>query len=240
MKYELNPDYHDKQSFLLHIDQTFQEATDSIHKARNEIKIIDNFVVKSFKIPHIINKIAYSFFRPSKAKRAYHNALKISSFTPKPLGYCEFYRFGLLRESYFIAAHFAYDFTIREVLDDKNFQDREQILIAFADFTYQLHQAGILHKDYSPGNILIKKEHTHYIFQIVDINRLVFGTLSTQKALENFTRIFADKEDLKTILYAYATLAKLPQEESYQRALIPNQKHRQKLLKKWAKKEKQR
>ena len=85
MKYELNPDYHDKKSFLLHIDKTFQEATDSIHKARNEIKIIDDFVVKSFKIPHIINKIAYTFFRPSKAKRAYHNALKISSFTPQAL-----------------------------------------------------------------------------------------------------------------------------------------------------------
>ena len=68
MRYKLHSDFSDKKSFLLDIENHFNTSSNSIHKARNEIKIIDEFVVKSFKIPHIINKIAYTFFRDSKAK----------------------------------------------------------------------------------------------------------------------------------------------------------------------------
>lgn len=236
MRYKLNPFYSKKESFLLNIDTIFNDSDNSIHKARNEIKIIDDFVVKSFKIPHIINQIAYSFFRPSKAKRAYENGLKIEGFTPRPLGYCEFYSFGLLKKSYLISENFKYDFTIRDVLDDKDFENREKIFKEFAKFTYKLHQAGILHKDYSPGNILIKKYKDSYIFQIVDINRMIFTDISTKMALKNFSRIFATKDDLKTIIYQYAKFANLDPKNSFKIALISNQKHKNKVLKKWARK----
>ena len=236
MRFKLHPDYHDKKALLLQIKEHFQASHTSIHKARNEIKIVDGFVVKAFKVPHIINRFAYAYVRDSKAKKSYENALKIPKFTPKPLGYIEFFKQGLLHESYFISEKFAYDFTIREPLEDKNFPDRESIFKQLAHFSYDLHQARILHKDYSPGNILIKKSTQGYIFKIVDINRMKFVTLTRKQRLENFTKLFAKEDDLKTILYAYAKLANLPQEEAFQTALIPSQKHREKLLKKWKRK----
>ena len=236
MRFKLHPSFSDKHSFLLNIEEHFLKSDASIHKARNEIKIIDGFVVKAFKIPHIINKFAYAYLRDSKAKKSYLNALKIAQFTPKPLGYIEFFSFGLLEKSYFISEKFDYDFTIREPLEDTNFTDRESIFKALAQFTYDLHQEGILHKDYSPGNILIKKTSIGYDFKIVDINRMKFITLTRKKRLSNFTKLFAEDEDLKTIVYAYATLVNFSQEEAYQEALLPSQKHRKALLKKWAKK----
>ena len=143
MRYKLHVDFSDKKDFLLEIEKHFNTSRHSIHKARNEIKIIDGFVVKYFKIPHIINRFAYTFLRDSKAKKSYLNALKIAAFTPKPLGYIEFFSFGLLEKSYFISEHFEYDFTIKKVLDDTFLENRETILNAFVSFSYDLHQHDI-------------------------------------------------------------------------------------------------
>jgi len=149
------------KELLTQVRDYFEAAENTVHKARNEIKIIPyqdaSLVVKSFKIPHFINKIVYTFFRDSKAKKSYANRLKIINFVPKPIGYIEFTKFGLLYDSYFVSEEFKYDFTIREPLLDVNFIDKEEILKAFALFTYTLHEQNIFHLDYSPGNILIKK-----------------------------------------------------------------------------------
>jgi len=142
---------------LQDIRSYFKKSEQSIHKARNEIKILDydseQLVVKSFKIPNFFNKIVYTFFRSTKAEKSYNNSVKIIKFVPKPIGYIEFKSFGLLHDSYFISKIFDYNFTIREVLLDKNFEDRVNIFKLFAKFTLELHEDGILHKDYSPGNI---------------------------------------------------------------------------------------
>ncbi|PLY14331.1 hypothetical protein [Sulfurimonas xiamenensis] len=218
--------------FLKNIKSHFDSASSSIHKARNEIKIIDfngeSLVVKSFKIPNIINKIVYTFFRDSKAKKSYQNSLKIVDFVPKPIGYIEFYRFGLLSESYFVSENFKYDFTIREVLKDSNFQEREFIFKEFAAFTFRLHENGILHLDFSPGNILIKKENGGYIFKIVDINRMQFKTLDLNSRLKNFSMLWAKNDDLAIIIKEYAKLVKNDANSCITTALKYSQAHKDK------------
>jgi serine/threonine protein kinase len=204
MKYKINPLYKDKlEKFFLDIKCSFYENNNSIHKARNELKIIAysgiDMVVKSFKVPNFINSIVYSFFRDSKAKKSYEYALKIGDFTPIPIGYIEFYSAKLFKESYFISEKFSYDFTIREPLLDQNFEDREAILRAFATFSYKLHEAGIFHDDYSPGNILIKKNGEDYEFKIVDINRMKFFTFSASDRAKNFAKLWAKDEDLRIV-----------------------------------------
>lgn len=211
MYYKLNPKYISIfKDFLLNIKILFSQNTQSIHKARNEIKILEyadkNIVVKSFKVPHFINKIAYGFLRDSKAKKSYENSIKIIEFVPEPIGYIEFKKFGLLFESYFVSKQFEYDFTIREPLLDHDFEDKEAIFEQFALFTYALHQKCILHLDYSPGNILIKKENNGYTFKIVDINRMQFRRLSLDDKLKNFSQLWAKDEDLKIMIKSYATL----------------------------------
>ncbi len=228
MPYDLHPHYHDKKEFLLHIDRYFNTQGHSIHKARNEIKVIDDFVIKSFKIPHFINKIAYTFFRDSKAKKSFYNSLKISDFTPIPIGYIEYRRFGLISHSYYISENFTNDFTMRAPLTDTSFEDRERIFKEFAHFTYLLHKEGIKHLDYSPGNILIQKREHGYLFKIVDVNRMEFKTLSPKERLENFSKLWAQDEDLKIIIEAYAKHLDMPAKEANDIALKASKKHKDK------------
>ncbi len=196
--------------FTINIKSYFDKNSNTIHKARNELKIIHfnkiDVVVKSFKIPNIIRKVIYTYFRDSKAKKSYMYSLKIKNFTPKPISYIEFYKFGLLKQSYFISERFHYDFTIREPLLNFNFDDREGILRAFARFTKDLHSNNILHKDYSPGNILIKKIDGKYIFKIVDINRMEFKKLPLDERLKNFAKLWLLDEDLAIIVKEYVFL----------------------------------
>ena len=59
-------------------------------------------------------------------------------------------------------------------------------MTAFAEFTARLHEAGILHLDYSPGNILYDKIGEEYHFSLVDINRMHFGEVDIKKGCANF------------------------------------------------------
>ena len=211
MKYKINPIYETEfKDFLINIQQYFKNNTNSIHKARNELKIISynntQTIVKSFKVPNLLRRIFYTYFRDTKAKKSYDNSIKIGNFTPDPIGYIEFYENNLLAESYFVAKKFDYDFTIKEPIVNQELVDRANIFREFARFTYELHQHNIYHNDYSPGNILIKREEMNYTFKVVDINRMKFKELSLDERLKNFAKLWLRDEDLESIVKAYAQL----------------------------------
>jgi len=205
--YKINTSHKNFKNFILNIKQNFSNNSDTIHKARNELKIIKyndvETVVKAFKIPNIINQVAYSFFRDSKAKKSYDYSVMIKDFTPTPIAYIEFYSFGLLKDSYFVSERFNYDFTIREPLLDKSFPNKDEVFKAFARFTLELHNNNIFHNDYSPGNILIKKIEGEYIFKIVDINRMKFFNLSQEDRAKNFSKLWASDEILTVMATEY-------------------------------------
>lgn len=221
------------EPLLKNIRDYFRNSDDSIHKARNEIKVINfenrELIIKSFKIPNIINKIVYSFFKDSKAKKSYDNSLRIIDFVPKPIGFIEFTKSGLIDESYFVSEKFDYDFTIREPLLDSDFLDREAILKDFAKFTFELHENCIFHLDYSPGNILIKKEGGVYLFKIVDINRMQFKTLTLDERLKNFSKLWAKDDDLRIITNEYAKLMRMNIEHCTEAALKYSQTHKNRI-----------
>jgi len=228
VRYEAVEGYRE---FIKDIDTYFNSTqSKTIFKERNEVKVVTyrdkNIIFKSFRIPYLLNRVAYSLLRDSKAKKSYEYSLKIGEFAPKPLGYVEVYRFGLLAESYFVSEHFKYDFTIREPLLDSSFQNQVDIFRAFARFTFDLHENGILHKDYSPGNILIKKEGDGYIFKIVDVNRMEFKQLSLNERLENFKMLWAKDEYMAIIIREYARLAGADEEYCIQRAIYYSQKQK--------------
>lgn len=233
MQYKLNSGFENFESFVKNIQTYFKQNNETIHKARNELKILNynetSVVVKSFKVPHFINKIVYTFFKDSKAKKSYDYSIKIGDFTPKPIAYMVFYKFGLIAESYFISEEFKYDFTIREPLLNDNFEDKEKIFQQFAKFTYELHEAGIFHQDYSPGNILVKKEQNEYIFKIVDINRMQFISMSLDERLKNFCKLWAKDKDLEIIAKEYAKCVKEDETYCVQTALKFSQNHKNKI-----------
>ena len=212
-KFELNKQYDNTKDFLLNIKKYFKENTQTIHKARNELKIIEykdiKTVVKAFKIPNRINQIVYAYFRDSKAKKSYANGIKLRSLglnTPEPIGYIEFYKNFLFKESFFISEKYDYDFTIREPLRNKELENREEIIKQFVKFTYNLHKNNVYHKDFSAGNTLVSVEDNTYEFSVVDINRMEFKKVDLELGLDNFAKLWLDDEDIILIASTYAEL----------------------------------
>ena len=222
-KLVVNDSFKHFKSFLENIKEHFAISKNSIHKARNEIKVINqndvDLVVKSFKIPSFLNRVIYTFFRSSKAKKSYDYAIKIAAFTPKPIGYIEFYENTLLANSYFVSEKFDYSFTIRESLLDANFPNKEKIFKDFAKFSHSLHENEIYHLDFSPGNILIKEQNGEYIFKIVDINRMKFRPLCNELRMKNFSKLWAKDEDLKIIIKALSYSHSLKARKNFKKRL---------------------
>jgi len=216
-------EYPQKYAFLSpsfeQMKTIFARDAHNIHKARNELKIIDmngiSTVVKSFKTPHLLNRIIYTFFRKSKAQKSYVHALRLQELnisTPEPIACIEYFETGLLKESFFISERFEYDFTIRTPLLEP-LTDREAIFTAFAAYTYDLHTKGVWHLDYSPGNILVQRSDNGYLFSIVDINRMEFRSITGFEGCENFNKLWASDDELVVMGREYARLAGLDEQE---------------------------
>lgn len=215
MKIRLNPKYPELKPMAEHIERQFQGSSKILHNKRNEIRIIpfagENYVVKAFRKPNFINRFAYRHFRLSKAERSYEYSLKIGeSLCPAPIAFIEEQKYLQLYKSYYISKLFDFDFEIRAVLTDMDFKNRELILQKFSEFTFHLHERQILHRDYSPGNILVKKSAENYIFKVVDVNRMQFKTLTLEDRLGSFVRLAKDEKTMEIIIDRYATYANKP------------------------------
>jgi len=234
----LNPKYESCRGFCEAIDTHFDRHHESIHKARNEIKKIAcdgySFVVKSFKVPGFTNRLVYTYLRTSKAQKSYDNALRLQSLginTPEPVAVIRELT-PTLHKSYFISIAFEYEFTIREPLLNPDFEDREHLFGSFARFTADLHKKGVLHMDYSPGNILIKKTTDGFDFSIVDINRMHFKPVGFRSGCKNFSKLWADRDVLELIAREYANVLGYDIVETTKTIVDFDRKHKEfKLLK---------
>lgn len=234
-KLELNPVYKNFKNILLDIKSIFLEHSNTIHLARNELKVIRveeiDTVVKAFRVPNLLNQFVYAYIRKSKAYKAFHNAQKLHDLgvaTPEAIGYIEFFRFGLLKESFFISKKFDYDFTIAHIRDDQP-SYKENVLQDFAKFTYEIHKKGVWHVDYSGGNILVKKNDAGYEFSLVDINRMKFRSINGYEGLENFNKLWFNEEDLTTIAKTYAKTAGLDEQRAIDEILMHDRKLKNKV-----------
>ncbi|MEA1916040.1 MAG: lipopolysaccharide kinase InaA family protein [Campylobacterota bacterium] len=225
------------------VENYFNKSDATVHKARNELKCANiegiDVVIKSFKVPHFFNRIIYTYFRKSKAYKSFHNAVKLRQVgvnTPEPIAFLEFKKPTLLEKSYFISREFKYDFTIREALLHQ-IDDYKEVLREFAKFTYYIHEQNIWHKDYSPGNILIKRhEDGGYEFSLVDINRMEFVKIAQYDGLENFNKLWADEDDMRIMAKEYALLANLDEKKAIEIAIKHDRANKRvKNFKKWLK-----
>ena len=174
--------------------------------------------VKSFRIPHFFNSIVYAFFRSSKANRSYNYAIKLIDLgvnTPSPICYCEVKNNFLLKTSFYISEQIDFDFQISEVINNRNFPNRINILNAFVRFTLNLHENGINFLDHSQGNTLVKLDNNKPIFYLVDLNRMRFEKMNFKMRIMNFRRLTNDKEVINIISSEYAKLSNRSKEEVF-------------------------
>jgi serine/threonine protein kinase len=121
-------------------------------------------------------------------------------------------------------------FPLRDVLLDPCRADREDILLAFGRFTCTLHDLGVLHRDYSPGNILVvtSDDPGQYRFELVDLNRMSFGALSLQQRMHNLRLLWAGDDDLQVVVRGYAEVFGQPTNTLLKAALRASQIHKAK------------
>lgn len=219
MKMILNPAYPQLEPFVNNIETHFQQSSEILYDQRNQIRLVsyegERYVVKSFRVPHRFNRFVYRYLRASKARRSFEYSMKMGKkFSPEPIAYIEEYSNTLLTKSYYICKYYDHDFTIRPVLLDADFDSktRQRVLQAFAEFTYDLHENDIYHRDYSYGNILIRESDHSCQFNIIDVNRMVFKRLTFDERMKNFARLQAQDDQMEIIITRYAQVSGEPAE----------------------------
>ncbi len=186
---------------------------------RNKIKLFEvegkTINVKSFKIPNIINKIAYKYLRKSKANRSFEFAttlLKIGIGSPQPIAYFENYNWLGLQQSYYVCEHLNCNLTFRELVEIPNYPEHAIILQQFMHFCFELHEKGVEFLDHSPGNTLIVQTAPgNYQFYLVDLNRMLFHEeMSFEMRMKNMSRLTPkpDMVEQMSVFYAEKYLEK--------------------------------
>ena len=183
--------YAHLKAFIESIPERMEHEGETIHNGRNLIKVMQTpdgltVNVKRYHAPHFLNAIIYSTsLRTPKGQRAYeYPSILLSKGveTPEAVAYIENRVMGILKESYFISLQCPY-----------------------ARFTAHMHEEQLLHRDYSPGNILWQKDDKgEYHFSVVDINRMYFGEVTMKAGCANFARLWGSKKFFKRIAEIYA------------------------------------
>jgi len=219
MKIEINPHYNQFQTFIRQVPSIFDREGELVYTARNQLKKFDvsgcQIIVKRYKIPHLINRIAYTFIRRPKAQRAYEYALELlrrDVQSPAPIAYILEYKGGLLTYSYFLSVFEGEYADIRDLMLDH--QQDDALLKELAEYIAYFHDKGVLHLDMSPGNILYKKQaEGQTLFTLIDINRMQFpGDVTEDMRYKSFKRLSPKEFVLTKLARYYAHAAGLNEE----------------------------
>ncbi|RNC84894.1 MAG: Kdo domain containing protein [Winogradskyella sp.] len=188
--------------------QVFVDGDRNVIKTKQIEGVVVN--VKSFRVPNVVNKIAYRFFRKSKAQRSFEYAQYLEQHdigTPKPFGYFENKDIATFKESFYASEHLEVDLTYRDLTFDFNYPNWEAILRAFTRFTYSLHQKDIHFLDHSPGNTLIELNDGDYKFYLVDLNRMKFGPMDFSTRMKNLSKLTIHESMVKIMSNEYAKVS---------------------------------
>lgn len=204
--------YADTAAILQHISEGDmpQDAVCIYPGTRNQLYTLPTrhglLVVKCFRTPNAINSIAYTTVRSGKACRSYLNSLRMKRLgisVPEPIAYAEQRKGIKMRRSYYLSRAVEGD-TIRFY---EMRPDCDRMLRALAREMLHMHLAGVWHKDFSPGNIIVdRREDGSYTFNYVDLNRMAFDTTDHRKQLRMFERINYTEMHTVRLARAYASL----------------------------------
>lgn len=199
---------------------TFYEGRNTLSKVRTTSGLL--IAVKSFKVPHLINRFIYGYFRAGKAYKSYHNALKLIELginTPAPVAFIrEKGAFGL-GKSYYISEYVDYKYMFRDLIVDDSIAERNKLISLTAKFTLSMQDKGVFFKDHSSGNTLLIKTGTEYDFMLVDINRITFKTLNLNDRYQNFSRLTNHPWAIKILAKEAASHLGIPEQEVYSQIL---------------------
>lgn len=178
----LHPDYKECEDLIRQIPEGKYEPTKTFCNRRNTVELVmcggKAFVVKRYKRPTWANCLVYTWWRKTKARRAYEYAVEMLARgfeTAFPVAYIEERRWGIFHTGWFVSEYLPYPLLKDVPQMDLPEQEKLQIADDFIHYTASLHEQGILPCDYNSGNIFFHKEGGRYRFALIDINRMQIG-----------------------------------------------------------------
>ena len=209
MRVVVCPEYQSLNEWLLQIPRLFSDNQgELLFNGRNQIRLFEvngeKLVVKRFKRNDIFKMLIYTFFRKNKARRSYENAIELRKrgfYTPTEIAYIECSTCGLVTQVYYICAYTDGQ-PIRPRLIEQDPFD-ESLAVVYARYVASLHEAGVLHRDLNPTNVLVDAENH---FELIDINRMRFfdGPVPKNDCMENLTLFYWLTPAYRFILNEYA------------------------------------
>lgn len=172
------------------------------------------YVVKKFKRPIFLNRIVYTYFRKTKARRAYENAVRLLEAgvdTPFPVAYVEHYTAGLFHSGYLLTEYLAAPTLENLLIKDIESHSPELELIEddLIQFTITMNKKGVLPRDYNGGNIFYSydDESGHYKFALTDVNRVTFNSKpSTKTVIRLFEQMGVSENSLCRFMTKLASI----------------------------------
>ena len=210
MRIVINPRYQRLSYFINELPMKFDTSGETLYQGRNQVKAFQvqgyPIVVKRYKRPSFIQRVIYSWFRPTKACRAYNFAFRMQKLgiqTPEAIAYIEINRHGLFIDSYFVSLR-CNDTPLFPILVNEPQYDK-QLAHELAIYIVELRKKGFLHGDLNLANILYRQENGKPIFTFIDTNRSHFIKSPTPKVcLKNLMRITHRIDLLREIVQTYA------------------------------------
>ena len=125
--------------------------------------------------------------------------------TARPAAYLERRRHGLTERGYFLAERIAGAEEVRTLFRRLGPAEIEPLLAALAGHLARCHDQGILHRDLSDGNVLVKKDDSGgFVFFLLDTNRVrAVKRLGGYRRAKNVIRLGIPKAFQKAVLLEY-------------------------------------
>ena len=187
-------------------------------------------MVKRFKRVNLVQQVVYTFFRKTKAERAFRFAsefLQRGIDTPQPVAYMEQRHHGLFTTGYFVSLEVPGTETsllLREVHDYP-----PDLAEAVARQVVRMHSRGVLHGDLNLSNFLLAPTPSPFTdegtdghhFIMIDTNRSHFtsGMPAPAECLQNMVRLTHRRDLYEDLVRRYARLRGWNPDETASQAL---------------------
>lgn len=182
-----------------------------IYRGRNELREFDcgghKVVVKAFCKPSFINRIAYGVFRKSKAQRSFEYAMLLRSHgigSPAPIGWTSRRCALLFADSYYASLRSELPYTYIDLMTEGRVPEAETLLREVGRVAGRMHNLGMIHRDFSRGNLLVGMVGGKPCVEVIDLNRIRFHAISKAEGLAGFSRLPATPAMKRAMAEGYA------------------------------------